>query len=166
MRPDEICRIRIRTSQNIYDTLRNHAPTDELAAKFSMEFCIATMLHEKKCSLNEFSQELVNRADIRKTMALINYKPFDDSEATGYSLNTTFIEIDLMNGKTIERRADWGKGSKANPMSMEEVEVKFLECAQFAQWPVAKSKRAIEAVRRLEMVRDVKEVTLCLANDR
>lgn len=163
--PARIARIRVRTSRNIYDTLRNHAPTDELSGKFSMEFCIAVMLHEGKCGLNEFNRGLAARDDIRRTMALIDYVPFDAQAAAGdYRLNTTLIEFELTDGDTIARRVDWGKGSKADPMSMDEVADKFRECARYARWPIEKAEQAILLVRRLETVSSVTGLTGCLAN--
>ncbi len=163
--PARIARIRVRTSRNIYDTLRNHAPTDELSGKFSMEFCIAVMLHEGKCGLNEFNRGLAAHEDIRRTMALVDYAPFDAQAATGdYRLNTTLIEFELTNGDTIAKRVDWGKGSKADPMSMDEVADKFRECARYARWPTEKAEQAILLVRRLETVSSVTGLTACLAS--
>lgn len=165
LKPERIARIRVRTSQNIHDTLRYHAPTNGLSAKFSMEFCLAAILHEARCGLAQFNDALVNHAGIRRIMGLIDYTPFpeQEAEANGYTLVTTLLEIDLKNGRTIAARVDYGKGSKVNPMSMDEVADKFRECAQYASWPEAKAEQAIRLVRRLESVASVRELTACLA---
>jgi 2-methylcitrate dehydratase PrpD len=162
---EDIERIRVRTSQNIRETLRNHAPTDELAAKFSMEFCIAAMLLERKCGLLQFDRAIVNRADIRRTMSLVDYTAYTDAEAKAgdYGLVTTLLEIVLRDGRTIKSRIDSGKGSKANPMSMAEVADKFLECAAYARWPQAKAEQVISTVQSLESLGSVRELTRCLA---
>jgi 2-methylcitrate dehydratase PrpD len=164
LKPEQIVRVCVSTSGNIRDTLRNHAPTDELAAKFSMEFCLAAILHERSCGLKQFNRELVNRSDVRQTMGLIEYTAFSDADAMagGYTLVTTLLEIDLADGRRIGSRVDYGKGSKANPMSMDEVADKFRECAQAARWPDAKSERAISLVRSLESLSSVRELTACL----
>ena len=144
LKPEQIARIRVRTSQNIRDTLRHHAASDALSAKFSMEFCLA---------------------DIRRIMGLIDYTPFSEQEAraNGYTLVTTLLEIELKDGRTIAARVDYGKGAKANPMSMDEVADKFRECAQYARWPEAKAEQAIGLARRLESLASVRELTACLA---
>lgn len=162
---DAVERIRVCTSRNIRETLRHHAPTDELAAKFSMEFGIAAILHEGRCGLGEFTRELVHRPDIRRTMALVDYTAVTDDEAKadGHLLNTTLLEIDLKRGNTVKVRVDWGKGSKADPMSMDEVAQKFRECADYAGWPGDKAARAIELVRALDTVANVRDITACLA---
>ena len=165
LEPQHIARVRVRTSQNVRDTLRNHAPADELQAKFSMEFGIAAILHEGRCGLSEFNRELVNRADVRSTMGLVDYGVFSDAEAksNGYMLNTTFLDIELKDGRTLSERVDWGKGSKSNPMSMDEVADKLRECAQYARWPADKSERAIDLARRVDAVANVRELMACLA---
>jgi 2-methylcitrate dehydratase PrpD len=102
---------------------------------------------------------------MRATMALVDYSVFSEAEAKakGYLLNTTFLEIDLKNGKTMTARVDWGKGSKINPMSMDEVADKFRDCAGYAGWPADRAERAIALVRRLEEIKQVAELTACLA---
>ena len=165
LKPEQIARIRVRTSQNIRDTLRHHAASDALSAKFSMEFCLAAILHEGRCGLSQFNDALVNHADIRRIMGLIDYTPFSEQEAraNGYTLVTTLLEIELKDGRTIAARVDYGKGAKANPMSMDEVADKFRECAQYARWPEAKAEQAIGLARRLESLASVRELTACLA---
>lgn len=63
----------------------------------------------------------------------------------------------------LSARVDRGKGSKADPMSMDEVTDKFRECALYARWPAAKAEGAIALVRRLETIERVTELTTCLA---
>jgi 2-methylcitrate dehydratase PrpD len=161
----DVARIRVRTSQNVIDTLRNHGPTDPLQAKFSLEFGLAAILHEGKCGLSEFNRDLVARSDVRGTMALVDYSVFTETEARakGYLLNTTFLEIDLKTGRTLSARVDWGKGSKTNPMTMDEIADKYRDCAQYAGWPGDKTEGAIALVRRLQDVGRATELTACLA---
>ena len=84
------------------------------------------------------------------------------AEAAGYNKMTTIIEITLKDGRTISGRADVAKGNPADPMSYEEVAAKFLDCAHFAKWPVARAKAIVEMVRGIGQVPDVRALTaLC-----
>jgi len=77
---------------------------------------------------------------------------------------TTILEIHLKDGRTISGRADFGKGSPANPMSFDEVAAKFLDCASFARWPASKARSIVETIRHLEDLPDVRTLTaLCRA---
>jgi len=77
---------------------------------------------------------------------------------------TTILAIRLKDGRTISGRADFGKGSPANPMTYDEVAAKFLDCAAFAKWPAAKAKAIVEMVGRLEATPDARALAaLCAA---
>jgi 2-methylcitrate dehydratase PrpD len=76
---------------------------------------------------------------------------------------TTILKIHLKNGRTLSARADFGKGSPANPMSYDEVAEKFRGCAAYAGWPDEKASQIIEGVKRLEDLPDVGALTaLCV----
>jgi 2-methylcitrate dehydratase PrpD len=82
-----------------------------------------------------------------------------DAEAAGYDKMTTIIEITLKDGRTISGRADFGKGSPANPMSYDEVADKFRECAAYSRWSNKKSDHVVDLVRNLEALPNIRELT-------
>ena len=47
------------------NALIHHRPKNELEAKFSMEFCVAILLLERKAGLAQFTDETVNRPTFR-----------------------------------------------------------------------------------------------------
>jgi 2-methylcitrate dehydratase PrpD len=163
IRPEQVERVKVGTNQNMPNALIHHRPKTELNAKFSMEFCMAILLLERKAGLAEFTDEVVNRDDVRAMIERIDFGVHPEAEAAGYDKMTTIIEIALKDGRTITGRADFGKGSPAMPMTFDEVADKFLDCADFAKWPSANAKRVVDLVRHLDNVRDVREVTRLLA---
>jgi 2-methylcitrate dehydratase PrpD len=92
----------------------------------------------------------------------VHFSVHPEAEAAGYNKMTTIIAIRLTNGQTIHGKADFGKGSPADPMSYEDVTAKFLDCAAYAKWPEAKAKAIVEQVRHLEDLGDARTLTaLC-----
>jgi 2-methylcitrate dehydratase PrpD len=164
--PENVTRIRLRTSRNIYDLLQHHRPKTELQAKFSLEFCIAAMIQHRALRLQDFTDEFVASAALQRLIEKVEYSPFTDAEmqASGYTIVTTLGEIDCADGTTLSDRRDYGKGSKANPMTDEEVGTKFLDCADFCHWPKDKAQRAVQLINTLEQVSDVRELIRCLTN--
>jgi hypothetical protein len=75
---------------------------------------------------------------------------------------TTIIDIELTDGRTISGRADFGKGSPANPMSDAELAAKFRECAAWGGLPRPEADRVADLVWRLEDVPDVRALTALL----
>ncbi len=163
IRPDQVERVKVGTNQNMPNALIHHRPRTELQAKFSMEFCMAILLLDRKAGLPEFTDEVVNRPDVQAMIQKVDFGVHPEAEAAGYDKMTTIIEIALKDGRTLSGRADFGKGSPANPMSYEEVAEKFRECAAFSRWPAKKAERVIELVKGLEDLPDVRELTALLS---
>ncbi|MQA64883.1 MAG: MmgE/PrpD family protein [Alphaproteobacteria bacterium] len=162
IKPGDVASVRVGTNQNMPNALIHHRPTNELQAKFSMEFCMAILLLERKAGLAEFNDETVNRADVKAMIERIDFGVHPEAEAAGYDKMTTIIEIALKDGRRIEGRADFGKGSPANPMSFDEVAEKFLDCAAFAGHPTDRARAVVDRVRRFERVAEMGEVTALL----
>jgi 2-methylcitrate dehydratase PrpD len=162
IKAQDVERIDVGVNRNIPTALIHHRPKDHLQAKFSMEFCFAALLLYGRAGLREFTDEVVIRPEVRAMIERIHMSVHPEAEKAGYHRMTTIIEIHLRNGRTIAGRADFGKGSPQIPMSYEEVADKFLDCADFAKWPVAKSKAIVAMVAKLESVADVRQLTaLC-----
>lgn len=163
IRPGQVASVKVGTNQNMPNALIHHRPTTELQAKFSMEFCMAILLLERKGGLNEFTDEVVNRSDVQAMIQKVDFGVHPEAEAAGYDKMTTILEIALTDGRVIRDRADFGKGSPAIPMTYDEVADKFRECATYSRWPKAKAEQVVELVRHLEDVKDVRTLTALLS---
>ena len=144
------------------NTLIHHQPTDELQAKFSMEFCMAVLLLYRKAGLSEFNDEVVNRPAVQQMIARVKFGVDPVAEAAGYNKMTTILKLHLKGGRVITGRADFGKGSPAIPMSYDDVAAKFLDCAAFAKWPASKANSIVEMARKLEQIPDMRKLTALL----
>src|SRR6185436_11041176 len=116
VRPERVVKVTVGTNRHMPNALIHHRPTNELQAKFSMEFCMAILLIERRAGLAEFTDRVVNRRDVRALIEKIEFGIHPEAEATGYEKMTTIIEVELADGRTVGGRADFGKGSPANPM--------------------------------------------------
>lgn len=161
--PADVERVDVGTNHNMPNALIHHQPKTELQAKFSMEFCMAILLLERRAGLEEFVDEAVNRPDVREMIPKVHFGVHADAEAAGYDKMTTILEIHLKDGRTVTGRADFGKGSPSNPMSYDEVADKFRECARFAKWDSERAEHVIETVCRIDELESVRELTRSLA---
>ena len=124
---------------------------------------MAILLLERRGGLREFVDEVVHRADVQKMIRKIHFGVHPVAEEAGYDKMTTILDIHLVDGRHITGRADFGKGSPSNPMSYDEVADKFRECAGFAGFREGRIQPVIDAVRRLEELASVRELTALLA---
>jgi 2-methylcitrate dehydratase PrpD len=161
--PGDVDHVDVGTNHNMPNALIHHRPVNELQAKFSMEFCMAILLLERRAGLPEFVDEVVNRPDVQAMIAKVHFGVHPDAEAAGYDKMTTIIDIHLKDGRRISGRADFGKGSPSNPMSYDEVADKFRACAEFAHWPTGKTEQIVAGVRDLENLAAVRSLTALLA---
>ena len=160
--PDRIRQVRLRTNANIVNTLLHNRPKTWLEAKFSLPFNAAAILVRGRAGLAEFTDAVVNAPEMQAMMKRIDFAAFDRIES-GYTNTTTFIEIDLVDGKTLSGRVDYPKGSPQDPMSYDEVTEKFEECADYANWPGDKAARIVTLVREFETLPDVRGLTAALS---
>ena len=163
IRPQQVARVKVGTNRHMPNALIHHRPRNELQAKFSMEFCMAILLLERKAGLAEFTEEVVNRPDVRKLIERIEFGVHPEAEAAGYEKMTTIIDIELTDGRRIGGRADFGKGSPANPMSDAELTAKFRECAAWGMLPKASVEKVVEMVFGLDKLKSIRNLTRLLA---
>jgi 2-methylcitrate dehydratase PrpD len=145
------------------NALIHHRPRNELQAKFSMEFCMAILLLERKAGLAQFTDEVVNRPDVQALLHRVDFGVHPDAEAAGFDKMTTIVEVELDDGTTVKGSADFGKGSPVNPMSDRELEQKFFECAQWGRVDAAIATRITDLVWRIDELANVRELTRLLA---
>ncbi|MCX7137701.1 MAG: MmgE/PrpD family protein [Proteobacteria bacterium] len=158
--PNQVERIGVRTNRLLPGNLTYHRPVTGLEGKFSMEFCLASMLVLRRAGLAEFTDEVVNRRDIQDAINRIEYTCYSDEEAAAnnYPLLTTFLEVVLKDGRKFSGRVDYARGSPPQPMNWNDISNKFRGGAQFAQWPQDKAERIIQMVFELEKLKNVAEL--------
>ena len=159
IRAEDVRHVRVGTNSNMPNALIHHRPKDELQAKFSMEFCMAILLLDGRAGLAEFTDEAVEREDVKAMIEKVDFVIDDEAETAGYHLMTTLIDIELADGRKISGRADFGKGSPAFPMSYDEVADKFRENAEFAGMGRARADDIVDMVRGLEDLSSLDQLT-------
>jgi 2-methylcitrate dehydratase PrpD len=159
LRPERVKRVTVGTNHNMPNALIHHRPRNELQAKFSMEFCMAILLIERKAGLEQFTDDVVNRADVQALLQRVDFGVNAEAEAAGFDKMTTIIEVELNDGTVVKGAADFGKGSPANPMSDDELSDKFRQCAAWGGLDGQQTNTVIDLLWRIESLRDVGELT-------
>ena len=163
IKPEQVISVKVGTNHNMPNALIHHRPTNELQAKFSMEFCMAILLLDRRAGLSEFTDEVVMRPDVQAMIQKVDFGVDPEAEAAGFHKMTTIIAITLTDGRVIRGSADFGRGSPAMPMSYEEVAEKFRENCEFAKFDSKKASQVIDMIRRIESVGSICELTALLS---
>jgi len=162
LKPERVRRVAVGTNHNMPNALIHHRPRTELQAKFSMEFCMAILLLERKAGLEQFTDEVVNRPDVQALLQKVDFGVHPEAEAAGFDKMTTIVEIELDDGTKVRGSADFGKGSPANPMSDAELSDKFRHCAEWGGLDASRTQRILDTLWKIEALADVRELTALL----
>jgi 2-methylcitrate dehydratase PrpD len=163
---NQVEKVDVGANHNMTTTLLHHQPKTGLEAKFSMEYCLAILLLERKAGLGEFSDQATQRADVQEMVKRINFYVDPEAESAGFDKMTSILKIHLKDGRVITGRADFAKGSPADPMTFEEAAMKFRGCAEYAEWPKAKAEKIIAFVRALDSASDVSALSPLLSAEK
>lgn len=159
----DVQQVDIGTNSHNLTTLQYPDPHTGLQAKFSMQFCLAILLVDGKAGLNQFTDAVVNRPDVQAMIRRVHFYVDPVAQAAGFDKMTSIVRIRMKDGRVFSGRADFAKGSPANPMSYDEVADKFYGCADYAGWNAARARQVVALVARLENVPDVAALVQLLA---
>ncbi len=166
IRPEQVEKVDIGANHGMTTTLLHHRPKTGLEGKFSMEFCLAILLLQRRAALGDFSEKVVQRPDVKAMVEKINFYVDPSAESAGFDKMTSILKIHLKNGRIIAGEAAFGKGSPSNPMSFEEATDKFRGCAEYAGWAPEKMNKIVAFVRGLSSVPDVSALSPLLSAEK
>jgi 2-methylcitrate dehydratase PrpD len=149
LRPGEVREIRLKAGPNILEPLRYDEPVDELQAKFSLQFGLASILLRRRAGLREYSMKWVNDPQLREAMRRVRTIYDEDIAGMGMDRMRSFLEVELVDGRVIKRIAERARGTPEKPLKPHELDKKFMECATF-RLSEDKAKKALEVVKEIE----------------
>ena len=155
--PGEIGRISVRTNERALKTLSHHNPSDGMQAKFSMQFTLSIIALDGQAGLAEFSNEDVDRSDVREMMNKVDYTAYNVADAD-YTNVTTLIDVTLNDGQVVSGRADYARGSTKAPMAFNDVADKFRQCATYCRHPPKQISALLEAIPELDQLEDIASI--------
>jgi 2-methylcitrate dehydratase PrpD len=158
LQPDDIREIVLYAGSNILNPIRYQTARDELEAKFCMPFLLAAIIRSRKAGVNEFTEAFVNAPQTQALVGRIR-TAFDLAiEAKGWDKIRSRIEVVLNDGQKIIKEADERyRGGPDNPLSDEELQNKFTDCAERLLDKTAR-ENVFQVIGRLENLEDIGEL--------
>src|SRR4029077_3914736 len=145
----DIERIEVATNSNVPNALIYPMPKTALEGKFSIPFCMAIAVLERKAGIAQFVDRKVRERKGVELMKRVTLYVDEELEALGYDQVRSRIRIKLRDGKIIEGRYDVARGHPQKPMSWAELGEKFRDCADLVL-PRKEAEAAIRLVSRLD----------------
>ena len=131
---------------------RKRAPAVAIDAKFSVPFCVATVLAGRTINLDSFSE---GRLRDPQVLALAGKVEFEQpARAEQWRGDAGTLAVRLADGRKLEASLAQARGAPANPLSDRELTDKFVDCA-------TRAARPMEAARARAMAGQILSLEEC-----
>lgn len=133
-------------------------PTTVDEAKFSMEYVLAAAIRYGELGLAQFEESCVQDPIIRYLIPKIRMEIDEELAALGFVGHAPAkLKIHLRDGRILEGRCDRARGNPEKPMSDEELNQKFLECATEVL-ALHSARSLLEVLVALEKMKDIEHI--------
>jgi 2-methylcitrate dehydratase PrpD len=120
-----------------------------LDGKFSIQYCVALALAERKVKLDGFTDDKIKDLTLVNLMNKTKVIPDSRMNQTSASARSSVVEVKLKDGRKLSNRCDYTPGTPQNPLPLEELLGKYRDCAGLAL-SEAKMEESIELLMHLE----------------
>jgi len=165
--PDQVERIDSWTHPRRLEHTNRPDPQSTKDAKFSVQYCLARALTDRKVIIEHFEDEAtVNDPKVRAVLARVNAQTYTTAQFPAENHFGAEIKVTLRNGKTISHKVDRPAGrTSANPLSAEQLKEKFDNCAARVL-PAERLAPLYQAIQECEKLADVRTLSAIMAGDK
>ena len=134
-------------------------PNSELDAKFSVQYCLARALADRRVVLEHFEGDAYRAPAIRALLPRIHAAPIPEATMNTSEHFGATVQVTLTDGRVLSQtvRRAVGRGSD-DPLPTELVEAKFIDCATRVL-PPGTARGLLTLLRGLDGVADINSVT-------
>jgi 2-methylcitrate dehydratase PrpD len=130
IRADEVKKVSVSISDNASKVLRNRQPDTGLAAKFSIQFAMASGIIAKRVGLRELTDEFVQRPDVQDLMRkveVVTTTEYDPDMPGAARFDS--VAVELNDGRKIEGEpVSRATGHPTRPLTDTQLYDKFADC--------------------------------------
>jgi 2-methylcitrate dehydratase PrpD len=134
------------------------APTNPLGARFSIPYAVAAALVLGRTDVTAFESPALEDPRVRGLARRVAVSVDPQMSPRSAGDPTARVRVLLRDGTQLEGAAGVPRGDAANAVPSAEIEGKFLVLAEPVLGP-APSREVVETVRRVETLKDVRDLT-------
>jgi 2-methylcitrate dehydratase PrpD len=160
---DDVDRVTVKINQQGFNFVclpleKTRIPQSIPEAQFSLPYAAATALVKRKVFLDDFTEEQIRNPLVLQVAQRVDclVDPELDKRYPA-SVTPAVVEVRTKKGKVFSRRVVERRGSPTNPLTMEEIEEKFRQCARFARYSMSEN-RVEEILLFLREIEDQEDV--------
>lgn len=142
----QIDSIHVRTYERVIGNHDHSDVNDISSAKMSIPYAIAVSYLTGKAGILEFSEELIRDPRIKDLLKKISIEGDPKLSALMPQKRSAILKLRTNDGSIHEKRVDYPKGEPENPMSMDDIEKKFVDLSDYAGIPGKQSREILDIV--------------------
>ena len=137
-------------------------PDSALAAKFSVQYCVARALLHGRVALDHFEGDTYRDPVVRELLPRVHAAPYGGKPFDADDPFDAEVKITLKDGKTFSEKVDRPLGRTSdNPIAPEHMKAKFEDCAARVLSPLA-AAAVVRMVDGFDKTGSVRELTALL----
>jgi 2-methylcitrate dehydratase PrpD len=160
---EEVQSVECRTSDMVPKVMLRHRPQNAEEAKFSLEYCMAVALLDRKAGLEQFTTRRVNESKVQELLGRVTYvHPPEARDYINMERLPERVTVQLFDGTVFSHEILNNKGKPENRLSRQELVEKFIACAKSAisQERIDRSLDMLQNIEELKDISDLMEI-LC-----
>jgi 2-methylcitrate dehydratase PrpD len=154
--PEAVDRIEVMVDFDPPRSLIHSRPVSSLEGKFSMQYCLAAALLDRRVGLQSFTDGLVLRPEAQSLIPRIDMRRIPGNEGKpSWTEGYNEVEVHLKDGSVLRQQAHRASSGALRGVTVEEIREKFLDCASQS----LSDARAAEVLSRLDLLEEAKPIS-------
>jgi 2-methylcitrate dehydratase PrpD len=156
--PEGVASIEAEVSARVPQMMIHARPKTALEGKFSLQYCLARAVLDKKLGVHQFTEEKVLASDAHSLMERIHIvHPAEEDPWSTTGSQAARVTVTLEQGEQYTHQVEVPKGDPTNPMTQEEIVAKYRDCTQLV-FGEAEIERSLHLLTTLETIESVVEL--------
>jgi 2-methylcitrate dehydratase PrpD len=158
----EIQRIDVLVAPRGLTALIHDRPTRGLEGKFSLPYTLAAALVDGALPMSAFTDEMVMRPALQALLRAVHAQEADGDPVSVETPRFADVTLTLTDGRKLQRRVQYPRGAAANPMTYDELDAKFRDCASLSLQEKS-VEQALHMLHEVDHLPDVRGLMAVLA---
>jgi 2-methylcitrate dehydratase PrpD len=165
VKPEAVERIQSWTHKRRLEHTNRPDPQSTKDAKFSVQYCLARALVDRKVAIEHFEGDAFREPRVRALVGRVEAAPYTTEQFPAENHFGAEVKVILRGGTVLGAKVDQPVGrTSADPLPQERLKEKFENCAHRAL-PAQRAARVYGAIMELEKLADVRAIHDAMTED-
>jgi 2-methylcitrate dehydratase PrpD len=162
--PEDVERVDVWTHSRRLEHTNRPEPRSDLDAKFSVQYCMARALLDRRIGIEHFEGRRYEEPAVRRLLPRVHAAPYTTAQFPAENHFGAEVRIALRGGKVLSAKVDrpFGRTSD-NPLPASLLKEKFENCAARAL-PAERVGQLYSAIQGFENLNDVRQLTAIISD--